>query len=1048
MSPNGVHPDHTSTYLAQIATKRAAKQFQDPAHTMGVLYRYNSLNQVVVQSSPDGNVSHFWYDRLGRLALSQDSRQATTTSGNPKYSYTQYDGLGRITWVAEKVQPLVITNAIVRNPTAFLKWIEFRNDISQYQPQDMIQTVYDAVSAIQSVYSSVTPFRQKSWTLRNRVSYQRYYEILPSSMSVTGTDTTYTPNYAYYTGGVDYSYDIHGNVDSLLNIYNRNLAMNFHGAQNKYKLIAYNYDLISGKVNTVHYNPDNVDEFYHRYSYDAENRLTDVYTTDTRMFQGQESLEDHDAHYEYYRHGPMSRQLLGQQQVQGLDYTYTLQGWIKGVNTTTLDRLTDIGKDGQNTARDAFSYNLNYFSGDYQPINNAKPYADHETAVGITYRPMYNGNINSMAVNIRQFDQPQLYAYKYDQLNRIKAMDVYRHTQATMAGNSWTGSTFTQEYRERVTYDPNGNILSYFRNGSGSSPGMDNLNYTYYPNTNRLRQITDGVADAAYAADLDNQAANNYVYDNAGNLDMDVKNRIDDVTWNVYGKIKKLSKAYPPTPAGSTRYIDYVYDVFGNRLSKWQYKAIGTEPSGTFYVRDAQGNIMAEYEKETAANSTTFPMVLKRHYIYGSSRLGQIDRNQDIEQPKLTVVNESLIGPAIVSTFSRGKKYYELSNHLGNVLVTVSDRKFGPQDLAGHTTPPAMEYADPEVVTANDYYPFGMLMNGRNYNKAGSGDYKFGFNGKENDNDVNGEGTNIDFGARMYDSRAARWFSIDPLQRKYAGISPFCHVENNPMVYSDLDGKDKWINIIYVNEQTGQKSKLSILVSHEIKPKEVRKYTDNATIEDSYDWNDIDLNYNITVGKNGKVTASFSEGEGKTQTNTWFKWPWKAKANIAFNNLSQKEGKIGAGYFMTGEGSGAGDPLGPSATEVQTIQNADALISMLGGGGATQAGNIEELTKGGPEGVISILESLTKSFEAGQKAGESVDLAKTHTESTEESPRKAKTSKDNPMMYPESPDKNGKIPEYSSDSATTKPQWRAYRAAHPNGRKEPAPAKQNNIKVW
>ena len=28
-----------------------------------------------------------------------------------------------------------------------------------------------------------------------------------------------------------------------------------------------------------------------------------------------------------------------------------------------------------------------------------------------------------------------------------------------------------------------------------------------------------------------------------------------------------------------------------------------------------------------------------------------------------------------INTFTRGKKFFELSNHLGNVLVTVSDKK-------------------------------------------------------------------------------------------------------------------------------------------------------------------------------------------------------------------------------------------------------------------------------------------------------------------------------------------------------------------------------------
>jgi len=41
------------------------------------------------------------------------------------------------------------------------------------------------------------------------------------------------------------------------------------------------------------------------------------------------------------------------------------------------------------------------------------------------YKPLYNGNISSMAVNIGQLNAPLLYNYQYDQLNRIISMDAF-----------------------------------------------------------------------------------------------------------------------------------------------------------------------------------------------------------------------------------------------------------------------------------------------------------------------------------------------------------------------------------------------------------------------------------------------------------------------------------------------------------------------------------------------------------------------------------------------------------------------------------------------
>lgn len=54
--------------------------------------------------------------------------------------------------------------------------------------------------------------------------------------------------------------------------------------------------------------------------------------------------------------------------------------------------------------------------------------------------------------------------------------------------------------------------------------------------------------------------------------------------------------------------------------------------------------------------------------------------------------------------------------------------------------------------------------------------YRFGFNGKENDNEVKGTGNQLDFGARIYDPRLGRWLSLDPLQAKYPGFSPYNYV--------------------------------------------------------------------------------------------------------------------------------------------------------------------------------------------------------------------------------------------------------------------------------
>lgn len=86
-----------------------------------------------------------------------------------------------------------------------------------------------------------------------------------------------------------------------------------------------------------------------------------------------------------------------------------------------------------------------------------------------------------------------------------------------------------------------------------------------------------------------------------------------------------------------------------------------------------------------------------------------------------------------------------------------------------------------------DYYAFGSPMVGRTFSLTNG--YKFGFNGKENDNEVKGEGNSIDFGARVHDPRIGRFLSLDPLAKKYPSLSNYSYSNNNPIFFIDVEGK-------------------------------------------------------------------------------------------------------------------------------------------------------------------------------------------------------------------------------------------------------------------
>jgi RHS repeat-associated protein len=85
-----------------------------------------------------------------------------------------------------------------------------------------------------------------------------------------------------------------------------------------------------------------------------------------------------------------------------------------------------------------------------------------------------------------------------------------------------------------------------------------------------------------------------------------------------------------------------------------------------------------------------------------------------------------------------------------------------------------------------------MLIPGRGYN---SEKYRFAFNGKESDNEWKGTtGAVYDYGFRIYDSRIAKFLSVDPLTKDYPWYTPYQFAGNKPIVALDIDGLEPILN--------------------------------------------------------------------------------------------------------------------------------------------------------------------------------------------------------------------------------------------------------------
>ena len=122
-----------------------------------------------------------------------------------------------------------------------------------------------------------------------------------------------------------------------------------------------------------------------------------------------------------------------------------------------------------------------------------------------------------------------------------------------------------------------------------------------------------------------------------------------------------------------------------------------------------------------------------------------------------------------------------MSNHLGNVLTVITDNIGMSSDTTWAT-----------VVSASDYYPFGLTMEGRNYQDSL---YRYGFNGKEKDDRGEWGSTNYDYGFRIYSPVIARFLSVDPLTSQYAELTPYQYASNKPINSIDLDGLESRTSI-------------------------------------------------------------------------------------------------------------------------------------------------------------------------------------------------------------------------------------------------------------
>lgn len=555
-------------------------------------YEYDIQGNLTARTDPDGGRSMSAYRADSKIRFTQNSKQAVAN----RFSYVNYDPVGRpieageYTCVGGESFQLISSNSAILENTSATGGLGSR--------QQFTQMTYD-----QPVSTGLTGYSQEF--VAGRLATSARYE---NSQPIAKTW---------------FSYDELGRVKWLVK-----QVSNFPA-----KTIDYSYNEL-GTLATVCYQQSAVNErFTHYYTYDVNRRLTKV-ETNFASPTDQASLRTVQGRYSYYLHGPLKRLEIGDD-LQGIDYSYTAQGWLKNINHPNL--YHDPGSDGtaNNRLPDLFSQSLEYYgAADYNSSRN--PYQLSDASIT---PERYDGNIRAAIWNI-QGNPIRGQAFSYTAQNQL-AQAAYGLANYTFFGILKLTSDANNRYAEdNLNYDANGNITQMRRTDGAGWSSLD-AQYDLVSGTNQLDKLHTGT-----------QLLTQYGYSPVGEVisQTDVASGTAPANdrrfeYDAAGKLKTVSVKIPGSSSFYTL-ASYSYDEQGYRIKEVVYSTPGNSYSSSFtcYIRDGSGNILSTYYAPSAFS----PWQLREQIVYGATRLG-VYRRASGNQP--------------------AEQLYEHYDHLGNTRV-------------------------------------------------------------------------------------------------------------------------------------------------------------------------------------------------------------------------------------------------------------------------------------------------------------------------------------------------------------------------------------------
>ena len=554
-------------------------------------YANGTLN-VTRTTDEDGNMSYTFMDKIGRTLLERRMNGSEALD-----TYYVYDNYGNLCYV---LPPAINGNISTDNLNLYAYQYNYdgcNRCIRKKLPgTQYIEYVYDNSDRLTfSQDGSQRALSAQNWTYYKYDQLNRLTEQGLCTNKVTTSGTTvhimnYYDSYSFigtqgFTGS-NFSTDTSGYGKGALtgqmvagingnpvwkafyyDIRGREVKRVESNAMNGYDVTTTSYSFTNKPLTLTHVHTSGSKSLteVHTYSYDYADRLSKV----------QHKLDNNTivtlAEYTYDDLGRMEQKKLGGT-AHSSTYSYNIRSWLTGITGSK------------------FTQTLAY--------NNS--------TAG------YNGNITAMGWTAD--GDSHSYTFTYDGLSRL--------LNATHGAGRFT---------EKVTsYDKNGNIKGlqrYGQTGASTYGLIDNLSYTL--NGNQLNRVDDAVNASAYNGGFEFKdavkQANEYAYDNNGNLTKDLNKVIEEIQYNSLN-LPKLIKFKDQST------ITYTYAADGTKL-RVEHK-IGSSTTRTTYCRNViyEGSI-AKYllteEGYVSLDNGEYYYYLKDHQ---GNNWVVVDQNSNVEE--------------------------------------------------------------------------------------------------------------------------------------------------------------------------------------------------------------------------------------------------------------------------------------------------------------------------------------------------------------------------------------------------------------------------------